>query len=168
MAGRTYRYFKGPVLYPFGYGLSYTTFHYDSLKIEKAVGPGDSLLLSVQVANTGRMEGDEVAEVYISALDPSRAPGPGEGALPIRSLRAFRRVHLQPGQTMTLHLAVAPDAFTIIDDKMLRVPLYGRYAISAGGGQPATSPAEASPKPGTRAATSNTQTIIAAIPNKSS
>ena len=178
MAGRTYRYFKGPVLYPFGYGLSYTTFHYDSLKIEKAVGPGDSLLLSVQVTNTGHLEGDEVAEIYISALDAPRAPGSGEATLPIRSLRAFRRVHLQSGQTMTLHLAVAPDAFTIIDDKLQRVPLYGRYAISAGGGQPdstqpvngqpVTSPAEASPKPGARAATSNIQTIIAVLPNKSS
>jgi hypothetical protein len=59
---------------------------------------------------------------------------------------------------MTLHFAVAPDAFTIIDDKMQRVPLYGRYAISAGGGQPDS----------TRAASSNTLTITAAIPNKAS
>jgi beta-glucosidase len=176
MAGRTYRYFNHPVLYPFGYGLGYTTFHYDSLQIEKAAGPGDSLFLSVQVRNTGPMEGDEVAQVYISALDAPpapmprdapRAPKPREGA--IRSLRAFRRIHLQPGQTMTLHFAVAPDAFTIIDDKMQRVPLYGRYAISAGGGQPDTSPAESSAKAGSRrAATSNTQTIIATIPNKAS
>jgi hypothetical protein len=70
---------------------------------------------------------------------------------------------------MTLHFAVAPHAFTIIDDKMQRVPLYGRYAISAGGGQPDTSLAEASAKAGSRrAATSNTQTIIATIPNKAS
>jgi beta-glucosidase len=151
MAGRTYRYFNRPVLYPFGYGLSYTSFHYDGLRIEKAVAPGDSLLLSVQVKNSGLTEGDEVAQVYISALD-AHVP------VPIRSLRAFRRVHLQPGQTMTLHFAVAPDAFTIIDDKMQRVPLYGRYAISAGGGQPDS----------TRAATSDTQTIIATIPNKAS
>jgi beta-glucosidase len=151
MAGRTYRYFKGPVLYPFGYGLSYTTFHYYNLRIEKAVGPGDSLLLAVQVNNTGHIEGDEVAQIYISALD-THVP------VPIRSLRAFQRIHLQPGQTMTLHFAVAPDAFTVIDDKMQRVPLYGRYAISAGGGQPDS----------TRAATSNTQTIIAIIPDKAS
>ncbi len=151
MAGRTYRYFNRPVLYPFGYGLSYTSFHYDGLRIEKAVAPGDSLLLSIQVKNSGLTEGDDVAQVYISALD-AHVP------VPIRSLRAFRRVHLQPGQTMTLHFAVAPDAFTIIDDKMQRVPLYGRYAISAGGGQPDS----------TRAATSDTQTIIATIPNKAS
>jgi beta-glucosidase len=158
MAGRTYRYFNHPVLYPFGYGLSYTTFHYYNLRIDKAVGPGDSLLLSLEVANTGHMEGDEVAQIYISALDRPQTPKPREDALPIRSLRAFHRIHLQPGQTMTLHFAVAPDAFTTIDDKMQRVPLYGRYAISTGGGQPDT----------TRAASSNTLTITAAIPNKAS
>jgi len=154
MAGRTYRYYKGPVLYPFGYGLSYTTFHYDSLLIEKAVAPGDSLFLSVRLTNTGPVEGDEAAQIYISALD-AQVP------VPIRSLRAFRRIHLQPGQTVTLHFAVAPDAFTVIDDKMQRVPLFGKYAISAGGGQPST----AQP---TRPATSNTITITAAIPNKAS
>jgi beta-glucosidase len=151
MAGRTYRYFSRPVLYPFGYGLSYTSFHYDSLHIEKAVAPGDSLRLSFRLTNVGSLEGDEVAETYISALD-SKVP------TPIRSLRAFRRIHLQPGQSMKLNFAIAPDAFTVIDDKMQRVPLYGRYAISAGGGQPDS----------TRAASSNTQTIIATIPNKAS
>jgi beta-glucosidase len=151
MAGRTYRYYKGPVLYPFGYGLSYTTFHYDSLQIEKAVGPGDSLFLSVRVTNTGALPGDEVAQVYISALD-AKVP------VPIRSLKAFRRIHLQPGQTMTLHFTVTPDAFTVIDEKMQRVPLNGRYSISAGGGQPDT----------THPRTSNTLTITANIPNKAS
>jgi beta-glucosidase len=151
MAGRTYRYYKDPVLYPFGYGLSYTGFHYDSLQIEKAVAPGDSLHLSVHVANTGHVEGDEIAQIYISALD---APVP----VPIRSLRALRRIHLRPGQADILHFAVAPDAFTVIDDKMQRVPLYGKYSISAGGGQPDT----------TRATTSNTITITASIPNKAS
>src|SRR6202012_1733635 len=100
MTGRTYRYYTGPVLYPFGYGLSYTSFQYDSLQIEKAVGPGDSLFLSVRLTNKGLVAGDEVAQIYISALDSPRAPNPGEGVLPIRSLRAFRRIHLQPGQTM--------------------------------------------------------------------
>jgi beta-glucosidase len=113
------------------------------------VGPGDSLLLSVQVKNMGAIEGDEVAQIYISALD-AQVP------VPIRCLRAFRRIHLLPGQTMNLHFSVAPDAFTVIDDKMQRVALYGKYAISAGGGQP------------TRTTTSNTLTIIATIPNKAS
>ncbi len=169
MAGRTYRYYKGPVLYPFGYGLSYTTFRYDSLQVVKAVAPGDSLHLSVRVANTGPVDGDEVAQIYISALD-AHVP------VPLQSLRAFRRIHLRPNQTTTLHFAVAPDAFTVIDDKMQRVPLYGKYAVSAGGGQPANvQTGNTGPGPGqphasqpTRPATSNTITIIATIPNKAS
>jgi beta-glucosidase len=151
MAGRTYRYYNGRVLYPFGYGLSYTTFHYDNLKAVPPTNPSDSLHLTVQVKNTGAVEGDEVAQVYISALD-AHVP------VPIRSLRAFRRVHLQPGQTTTLHFSVAPDAFTIIDDKMHRVPLYGRYSISAGGSQPID----------THPSTSNYQVITTIIPNKAS
>lgn len=147
MAGRTYRYFKGSVLYPFGYGLSYTRFHYDSLRVENPARPGDSLQLSVRVANTGTLEGDEVAQVYIAALD-AHVP------VPTRSLRGFRRVHLQPGEEQTLHFSVAADAFTVIDDKMQRVHLPGRYKISAGGGQPD------SPRP----TTSNAVTIITTLP----
>jgi len=141
MAGRTYRYYKGHVLYPFGFGLSYTTFHYDSLQVTPAARPnpthpGDSLHVTVRVTNTGATEGDEVAQVYISAIAPSRAPKPGEGDLPIRSLRGFRRIHLQPGQSTTLRFTVSPDAFTIINDQMQRVPLAGKYFITVGGTQP--------------------------------
>jgi beta-glucosidase len=145
MAGRTYRYYKGHVLYPFGFGLSYTTFHYDNLQVSRPAltaiedgrpPPADSLRLTVRVTNTGPLEGDEVAQVYISALASPRAPKPGEGVLPIRSLCGFRRIHLQPGQTTTLKFTIAPDAFTVIDDQMRRVPLVGKYSIAVGGGQP--------------------------------
>ena len=144
MAGRTYRYYKGHTLYPFGYGLSYTTFHYDSLQLTAmaatssavqpsstppTVKPGDSLHLTVRVTNTGQLEGDEVAQLYVSALD-SKVP------VPIRSLRGFQRIHLQPGQTTTLHFTVAPDAFTVINDQMQRVPLTGKYSLAVGGSQP--------------------------------
>jgi beta-glucosidase len=129
MAGRTYRYYKGNVLYPFGFGLSYTAFHYDSLRVTLPSDGSDSIRLTVQVKNTGRVEGDEVPQIYVAALD-SKVP------TPIRSLRAFRRIHLQPGQTTTVHFSIGPEAFTIIDDNMRRVPLSGRYSISAGGCQP--------------------------------
>jgi len=129
MAGRTYRYYKKPVLYPFGYGLSYTTFHYDNLKIEPPAHKGDSVRVTVDVKNTGALPGDEVTQVYVSALD-TKVP------TPILSLCGFRRIHLAPGETQTLHFAIAPVAFTIIDDRMQRVPLTGRYDIAAGGGQP--------------------------------
>jgi beta-glucosidase len=129
MAGRTYRYFKKPVLYPFGYGLSYTTFQYDSIHVETNAKPGDSMHVSVAVKNTGAMAGDEVAQVYVSALD-AKVP------VPLRSLRGFRRIHLLPGETKTLKFAIAPEAFTVIDDKMQRVRLHGRFTVAVGGRQP--------------------------------
>ncbi|MBS1604833.1 MAG: glycoside hydrolase family 3 C-terminal domain-containing protein, partial [Bacteroidetes bacterium] len=129
MAGRTYRYYKKPVLYPFGYGLSYTTFHYDNLKTEPPAHKGDSVRMTVDVKNTGALPGDEVTQVYVSALD-AKVP------VPILSLRGFRRIHLAAGETQTLRFSIDPAAFTVIDDKMQRVSLPGRYEISAGGGQP--------------------------------
>jgi len=129
MAGRTYRYFKKPVLYPFGYGLSYTSFQYDNLTIGRPANKGDSVHITVDVKNTGTLSGDEVAQVYVSAPD-AKVP------VPIRSLCGFRRIHLDPGATKTLRFAIAPTAFTVIDDKMQRVSLPGRYDIAAGGGQP--------------------------------
>ncbi len=146
MAGRTYRYYKGHVLYPFGYGLSYTTFHYDSLQTILPRSTRDSLHLTVRVTNTGAIEGDEVAEVYISALN-AHVP------VPIRSLRGFQRIHLQPGQRTILHFTVAPSAFTVIDDQMQRVLLTGNYRISVGGGQPDI------PRPSTSNTTITTITI---------
>jgi beta-glucosidase len=146
MAGRTYRYYTGHVLYPFGYGLSYTTFHYDSLQVTPPSNLRDSIHLSVRVTNTGPTEGDEVAETYVSALN-ARVP------VPIRCLRGFQRIHLQPGQSTVLHFSIVPDAFTIINDQMQRVPLVGKYSITIGGGQPD------SPRPATSNTTSTTITI---------
>ena len=147
MAGRTYRYFKGAVLYPFGYGLSYTHFNYDSLRIDQPAGAGDSLHVTVRVKNTGPVSGNEVAELYVSARD-AKVP------VPIRALRGFNRITLQPGEEKMLHFAVAPDAFTVIDDKMQRVHLPGKYDISVGGGQPGQQ----------RAGTSNTVETVVALP----
>jgi beta-glucosidase len=129
MAGRTYRYFKGEVLYPFGYGLSYTRFQYGNLQVDPPSRKGDTIRASVTVKNTGTREGDEVAQLYVSAKDAT-VP------VPIRSLRGFKRIHLQPGEEKTLHFAIAPDAFTVIDDKMQKVPLSGQFDILVGGGQP--------------------------------
>ena len=129
MAGRTYRYFNKPVLYPFGYGLSYTTFAYNNIKIDTPAKRGDSVHATVDVKNTGSIEGDEVVQLYVSALD-AKVP------VPIRSLRGFRRIHLKPNETQTLRFSIAPDAFTVIDEKMQRVALPGDFDITIGGGQP--------------------------------
>jgi beta-glucosidase len=131
MNGRTYRYFKGEVLYPFGYGLSYTTFTYDNLKLPTGISAGDSLKVSVNVTNTGKVDGDEVVQLYLSDRN---APV----TVPIRSLGAFKRIHLQAGQTKTVDLLVAPNAFSIIDNDNKRVVLPGKFEVAVGGGQPGT------------------------------
>jgi beta-glucosidase len=91
MKGRTYRYFVGKPLYPFGYGLSYTTFSYSGLTLPKsAITAGDPLTAEVTVTNTGTREGDEVAQLYLSF--------PNVLGAPLRALRGFKRVHLKPGE----------------------------------------------------------------------
>ncbi|HEY2410845.1 MAG TPA: glycoside hydrolase family 3 C-terminal domain-containing protein, partial [Pirellulaceae bacterium] len=97
MKGRTYRYFSGEPLYPFGFGLSYTTFEYANLSFDKpSLDAADNLTASVDVKNSGKVAGDEVVEVYVSHPKV-------EGA-PIRALAGFRRVHLEPGATE--HVAI--------------------------------------------------------------
>ncbi len=138
MAGHTYRFFKGRPLYPFGYGLSYTSFAYDSLKWAVMARAGDSVRISVDIRNTGQAAGDEVAQVYVSRRD---SPVP----VPIRSLAAFQRIHLQPGERRTVNFVLAPNTFSLVNDKMQRVILPGAFEFSVGGGQPgaatATDPA---------------------------
>lgn len=93
MAGRTYRYMTQEPLFPFGYGLSYTTFRYGSPGLDKdAIAPGESLTLTVPVTNTGKRDGEEVVQVYL------RKQGDAEG--PLKTLRAFKRVNIPAGQTV--------------------------------------------------------------------
>jgi len=136
MDNRTYRYFKGEPLYPFGYGLSYTTFKYSKLKVAKKINATEPLTVTVKVQNTGEMAGDEVAQVYISNLSAS-VP------VPIRSLRGFKRIHLNPGESKTVTFEVAPDAFTVIDDNNKRVIDPGQFLINVGGHQPSKQSTEA-------------------------
>jgi len=95
MAGRTYRYFTGEPLFPFGFGLSYSSFAYSGLAAPKEAKTGESLSLSVSVKNTGRVSADEVVEVYLKHLGaPAWAP--------LRSLAGFKRVRLKPGETRSV------------------------------------------------------------------
>ncbi len=92
MKGRTYRYFKGKALFPFGYGQSYTTFAYGEGKLSKStIKSGENVCLDIPVTNTGKMDGDEVVQIYISC--PSDMEGP------IKTLRGFKRVSLRAGET---------------------------------------------------------------------
>jgi beta-glucosidase len=103
MAGRTYKYFKGEVLYPFGHGLSYTAFQYKNLRTATgALVPGGEVEVKVDVTNTGARAGEEVVQLYVSY------PG-SEVARPIRELKGFRRIALQPKETKTVAMKLRAD-----------------------------------------------------------
>lgn len=136
MENRTYRYFKGEPLYPFGYGLSYTTFKYSKLKVAKKIKSGDPLTVTVKVQNTGKMAGDEVAQLYVSDL---KATVP----VPFRALKGFKRIHLNPGEAKVITFEVAPDAFSVIDESFKRVISPGDFTIQVGGHQPSKKALEA-------------------------
>src|SRR5712691_11906779 len=100
MPGRTYRFFKGTPLYPFGYGLSYTTFAYKNLRTSTGtLRASDTVIVRVDVTNTGRRTGDDVAQLYVRHLG-SRVERPTE------DLRGFRRVTLKPDETRTVEFSL--------------------------------------------------------------
>jgi len=129
MTGRTYRYFKGEPLYPFGYGLSYTTFSYSGLKTDTEAATGDTVKVSVNVTNTGKMDGDEVVELY---LTDEKASTPR----PVRQLEGFRRIHLKSGETRNVEFVLLPRQFSLINTKNNRVIEPGWFTLSVGGKQP--------------------------------
>ena len=92
--GRTYKYFKGDVLYPFGYGLSYSSFTYSDLQVKDGVG---EVTVSFRLKNTGKRNGDEVAQVYV------RIPETG-GIVPLKELKGFRRVPLKSGESRRVEI----------------------------------------------------------------
>jgi beta-glucosidase len=129
MANRTYRYFTGTPLYPFGYGLSYTTFSYSGLHLPaRPVHAGDPLTAEVTVTNTGKLEGDEVAQLYLTF--PS-LPG-----APLRALRAFERVHLAAGASEKVRFSLNPRDMSMVTEAGEPIVAKGTYTVSVGGGQP--------------------------------
>jgi beta-glucosidase len=121
MGNRTYRYFKGDVLYPFGHGLSYTSFGYANAKATSAG-------VSVDVTNTGAMDGDEVVQLYLT--HPSV-----EGA-PVRALQGFRRIHLKKGETQTVSFTLDDRALSTVNAAGVRSVVPGKVQVWVGGGQP--------------------------------
>jgi len=128
MAGRTYRYFEGEPLFPFGYGLSYTRFTYGKLEIPKQVKAGENVAVKVAVTNTGELAGDEVVQLYVKHVAAS-VP------VAIRSLQGFKRVHLKSGQTATVSFTLTPRQLSLIDNQSRRVVEPGEFEIQIGGGQ---------------------------------
>jgi beta-glucosidase len=126
MAGRTYRYFTGTPLYPFGYGLSFTSFAYGPLTVSPL--PGGGVRVSAQVRNTGSRAGDEVAQLYLKF---PKAPG-----TPRIALRGFSRLSLQPGEGRTVTFDLSPRDLSSVTPDGVHAVLAGRYRISVGSGQP--------------------------------
>jgi beta-glucosidase len=137
MKDRTYRYFTGTPLYPFGYGLSFTKFQYSNLKVAStSVNAGDPLGLDVDVKNSGARAGDEVVELYLSF---PQVPG-----TPIRALRSFQRVHLDAGASQHVHFDLTPRDISSVTEAGDRVVAPGAYVVNVGGGQPTPSSTTAS------------------------
>jgi beta-glucosidase len=127
--GRTYRYFAGEPLYPFGYGLSYTSFRYGKPKLSaRRIAADGAVTVSVDVSNAGAVGGDEVVQLYTSHPDAAGAP--------IRSLAGFTRVHLQPGETKTVALTLKDRALSVVDEQGVRRIPRGTVKLWIGGGQP--------------------------------
>lgn len=127
MKGRTYRYMTETPLYPFGYGLSYTTFDYADATLSKSsITPDEGVTLSFTIANTGKMDGDEVAQVYIK--------NPNDPQAPIKALRAFKRIHVKAGATENVSLEIDKKAFYSFNDATQTFETRpGKYQILYGG-----------------------------------
>jgi beta-glucosidase len=131
MKARTYRYFTGTPLYPFGYGLSYTKFSYSGLTVPAGtVDAGNPAVVEATVTNTGSRAGDEVAELYLSF--------PAVAGAPLRALRGFQRVHLEPGASTKVHFDLKPRDMSIVTEAGEPIVAEGTYTVSVGGGQPNT------------------------------
>jgi beta-glucosidase len=131
MKGRTYRYFEGEPLWPFGYGLSYTSFSYGDLALPNSpLNAGDPLDASVTVTNTGKTAGEEVVQLYLKFPD---VPG-----APIRALRGFQRIRLEPGHQKRVDFHLSPRDLSMVTEGGDIIVAEGKYTLSIGGGQPNT------------------------------
>ena len=129
MKGRTYRYFAGEPLYPFGFGLSYAQFEYSNLKFEKSsLEASNDLALTVEVKNTGKIASDEVVEVYLTHQ--------GVAGAPIRSLAGFRRIHLEAGESQPVQVAIPNRNLSVVDTDGARRIVAGDLEVWVGDGQP--------------------------------
>ena len=129
MKGRTYRYMTDAPLYPFGYGLSYTTFSYGNVKpAANSVKAGDSVAIQGEVKNTGKAAGDEVVELYLSQ--------PKTDVSPRIALAGFKRVHLAPQQAANVEFTLDPRILSEVDADGKRMVMPGEYKVYFGGAQP--------------------------------
>lgn len=130
MSNRTYRYFQGEPRYPFGYGLSYTSFSYRNLTCESQVQTGNSLKVSVWVKNTGKRDGDEVVQLYVSH------PQNKNVRIPLCALKGFMRIHLKAGEERKVDFTLRPEDLALTDVLGNWIERSGTVKIFVGGGQP--------------------------------
>ena len=132
MKNRTYRYIESEPLYPFGYGLSYTSFEYSNLVVSKeelSTADNDDIIVSVDVENTGDRAGDEVIQLYIKDLEASVR-------VPIWQLNGVKRIHLKPGEKTRVEFTLRKRQFALIDEDGKAVLEPGIFRIYVGGQQP--------------------------------
>jgi beta-glucosidase len=130
MANRTYRYFTGQLLYPFGFGLSYTTFTYHDLQITpQEVTAGDSVSVQVEVKNSGEYLGDEVVQLYLQDVEASLP-------MPLLQLQGFTRIRLAPGERQTVQFTLTAEQMSFVDEEGNWVLEPGEFTVWVGGRQP--------------------------------
>jgi len=129
MKGRTYRYFGGKPLYPFGHGLSYSRFAYARLVVPNKAAVGSPVTVSVEVRNAGAVAADEIVQLYVTDLTAS-AP------VPLRALKGFQRVPLRPGEKKVVRFTLDERALSLVGEDGRRVVEPGRFTIAVGGKQP--------------------------------
>ena len=127
MKGRTYRYMQQQPLFPFGHGLSYTTFTYGEANLSKnTIGDGGTVTLTIPVSNAGQRDGDEVVQVYLRCMADKEGPH--------YTLRAFKRVHIPAGETKQVTIPLTYESFEWFDTATNTVhPLKGTYELLYGG-----------------------------------
>jgi beta-glucosidase len=138
MAKRTYRYFDGEPLYPFGFGLSYTSFSYDKPRVDTTqLSRNNSVTISVEVKNSGPVAGDEVVQLYLTHV--------GIPGAPLRALKGFQRLHFAPSEKKTVSFVLHDRDLSIVDQSGGHRIVPGKVQAWIGGGQPV--PTVGAPKP---------------------
>eukprot|EP00823_Brevimastigomonas_motovehiculus_P003768 TRINITY_DN233_c0_g3_i1.p1 TRINITY_DN233_c0_g3~~TRINITY_DN233_c0_g3_i1.p1 ORF type:complete len:846 (+),score=181.20 TRINITY_DN233_c0_g3_i1:96-2633(+) len=137
--GKTYRYYQGSVLFPFGFGLSYTNFLYSSLSLSaSALVPCQSLTASLSLINSGSFKSDEIVQVYLRYESRSWSSPPASiSAFPYHSLRNFTRVlGISPQEQRSISFVIHPEDMTVVDDDGIRWIMPGQWRLFAGHQQP--------------------------------